>query len=64
MNVKCCFELQETADRVDLNVEPQPLWEYPCRAVSEPQVFLDVDFTSPVLQTSDIKKKVTLAIDK
>jgi len=27
-------------------VEAQPLWEYPCRALSEPQEVLSVDFSN------------------
>jgi len=31
-------------------VEAQPLWEYPCRALAQPQEILSVDFTNFALE--------------
>ncbi|XP_012516054.1 PREDICTED: protein arginine N-methyltransferase 7 isoform X2 [Propithecus coquereli] len=36
--------------RESKEAEPQPLWEYPCRSLSEPQHMLTFDFRQPVPQ--------------
>ena len=55
--------LQNTSDKVDVNVEPQPLWEYPCKAASEPQTLLKIDFMSQLQQIEDIQQKANFVID-
>lgn len=36
--------VEKSANLADSIVEPQPLWEYPCRALGKPQEILTVDF--------------------
>jgi len=38
--------LQRSAEQAVSLVEAQPLWEYPCRALSEPQEVLNVQFSN------------------
>ena len=56
--------IEATSDNVDNNVEPQPLWEYPCKAVSESEVLLKVDFESMLQQSDDILQETILHVAK
>ena len=40
--------IEAAADVSDCNVEPQPLWEYPCTALGPPVQVLELDLTSRV----------------
>jgi hypothetical protein len=40
--------LQSACDKSDADVEPHPLWEYPCVAVGQPQRLLTFDLTKPL----------------
>lgn len=43
------FPPQRALDfRESKEAEPHPLWEYPCRGLSEPQQILTFDFRQPV----------------
>lgn len=43
------FPSQRALDfRESKEAEPHPLWEYPCRRLSEPQHILTFDFRQPV----------------
>lgn len=43
------FPSQRALDfRETKEAEPHPLWEYPCRSLSEPQQILTFDFQQPV----------------
>lgn len=43
------FSSQRALDfRESKEAEPHPLWEYPCRRLSEPQEILTFDFRQPV----------------
>lgn len=43
------FPSQHALDfRESKEAEPHPLWEYPCRSLSEPQRVLTFDFRQPV----------------
>ena len=48
----CPLQRQEASRTVvvdgDVNVEPHPLWEYPCVALSNTFTVLEFDFTLPV----------------
>lgn len=47
------FPSQHALDfRESKEAEPHPLWEYPCRSLSEPQQILTFDFRQPVPQQS------------
>nr|XP_010977545.2 protein arginine N-methyltransferase 7 isoform X3 [Camelus dromedarius] len=41
--IKCALDFRESKE-----AEPHPLWEYPCRSLSEPQQILTFDFLQPV----------------
>ena len=56
--------IEATSDEVDNNVEPQPLWEYPCKAVSEPKVLLKVDLKCMVQKSDDILQEAVLHVVK
>ena len=56
--------IEITSTEVDSNVEPQPLWEYPCRAVSKPEVLLKVDMKSLVQESADIIQDTVLHVVK
>uniref|UniRef100_A0A8C6S1H5 Protein arginine N-methyltransferase n=1 Tax=Nannospalax galili TaxID=1026970 RepID=A0A8C6S1H5_NANGA len=43
--IKRALDFQESKE-----AEPHPLWEYPCRSLSEPQQILTFDFQQPVPQ--------------
>ena len=43
--------LQKSSEEVDENVEPHPLWEYPCTAAGNQQCVLNIDFTKSVNDT-------------
>lgn len=56
--------IELSSDKVDENVEPQPLWEYPCKAVSEPQVLLKTDLAYMLHQSDELQKDTVLHVDK
>ena len=39
---------QNSSDGCDENVEPQPLWEYPCTALGEPKALAHFEFSEPI----------------
>lgn len=41
-----CSFIQNSSSISDSPVEPQPLWEYPCKALSQPFCILDFNFTN------------------
>lgn len=40
------YPFQRSAKQALSQVEAQPLWEYPCRALAEPQLLLNVNFAN------------------
>lgn len=46
--MKFCIWQQDSSRRSDSSVEAQPLWEYPCRALSPPFEIMTFDFTQDV----------------
>jgi len=44
--------LQGACDKADANIEPHPLWEYPCQALGNPFKLLDFDFKSRMPETN------------
>jgi hypothetical protein len=44
-------------DKADANIEPHPLWEYPCQALGEPLELMDFDLTSKLPDKDVIVKK-------
>ncbi|KAL3860195.1 hypothetical protein ACJMK2_010353 [Sinanodonta woodiana] len=55
--------IQETIEKVDAHVEPQPLWEYPCRALSMELEALNLDFTSCVRDHENFTTELTMKIE-
>ncbi|XP_060604526.1 protein arginine N-methyltransferase 7-like [Ruditapes philippinarum] len=43
--------IQKSSEEVDENVEPHPLWEYPCTAAGNQQQVLNIDFTKSMTDT-------------
>lgn len=64
MNKSFTFTLQSNSDVVDENVEPQPLWEYPCSASGQAGKLLTVDFTKSVKETSSVETNIKLSVDR
>lgn len=46
--------LKDAIDASDSQVEPHPLWEYPCRALSAPVRLLTLDLTSSQSQVDQV----------
>lgn len=45
--------IQESAEVSDALLEPQPLWEYPSKALSREFTIMEFDFTQSVSQQLD-----------
>ena len=43
-----CHLFQSACDASDANVEPHPLWEYPCVALGQPRRLMAFDLDQPV----------------
>jgi hypothetical protein len=65
LNVPYSFSraLQNACDKSDADVEPHPLWEYPCTAVGAAESLMKFDFNTPV-PTEKIVKQITLLLEK
>ena len=44
--------IEAASDASDSNVEPQPLWEYPCKALASPHKVLELDMRGRVSETA------------
>jgi len=40
--------IMKASDGCDLNVEPHPLWEYPCKALGKPKPVATFEFSKPI----------------
>ena len=48
----------------DAEVEPEPLWEYPCRAEAEPKPIMTFDLTQDIEVQNSIAKFANLNLKK
>jgi hypothetical protein len=53
-----CSFVQSSSSISDSPVEPQPLWEYPCQALSQPFCILDFNFTKMIEEPVKTEGKV------
>lgn len=58
------LHLQTSADIVDEEVEPQPLWEYPGVALSQATQLLSLNFTKPITCCHAVDKTITLICEE
>jgi len=62
MNEFDCL-IMNACNKSDADVEPHPLWEYPCTAVGDPKSLMDFDFSTKV-PTEKVVQRITLSLEK